>query len=361
MKKLLTFFLLAAFIFGGWWTVQKVRQDQAQRAPEIKKTTTVELATIEDVINLTGVVQPVVSTEVKSEVTGRIETVEVRNGQAVKRGDFLLQLAKQERLSELREAERNYEAFQLRLERARRDYEREQELKEKGFTNEKSYLDARTDLEIAEIDLTVREARLEKSRETLAKTTILAPHDGIVSHLDLTPGQVIVGATSVNEGTVLMKINDPTRLYVSSDVTEIDINKLRHGMEAGVSFDALAGEEFTGQIAAITNYAEEKENQRVFGVQVTFEALNKTIRQGITANVTVPLQKVEDVPALLLSSIFLEEDRSFVYVELAGGEFEKREVETGLRNAFNVQILSGVEVGEQVSLIRPSAMADNPF
>jgi hypothetical protein len=72
--------------------------------------------------------------------------------------------------------------------------------------------------------------------------------------------------------------------------------------------------------------------------------------------VTVPLRKVEDVPALLLSSVFVEEESSFVFVELEDGSFEKREVETGLRNAFNVEILSGVELGERVSLVRRSEM-----
>ena len=71
-------------------------------------------------------------------------------------GDILIELEKQERLSEVEEAERNYQADQLRVERAKRDFERERELKEKGYTDEKAYLDAKTDLEIAEIELAVR-------------------------------------------------------------------------------------------------------------------------------------------------------------------------------------------------------------
>ena len=58
---------------AAWWTVQKVRDDQASREPVRVKTAEVKLATIEDSIFLTGVVEPLVSTDVKSEVTGRIE------------------------------------------------------------------------------------------------------------------------------------------------------------------------------------------------------------------------------------------------------------------------------------------------
>ena len=353
MKRIIIPILLVALVAGGWWTIHKVLQDKAERAPARDKSAVVDLATIEEVINLTGIVEPVVSTDVKSEVTGRIEVVAVVNGQSVKEGDLLLELEKQERLSELKEVERNYEAYQLRVDRAQRDYEREQELKEKGYTNEKSYLDARTDLEIAEIEQTVQQARLEKSKETLAKTTILAPHDGVVSHMDLTQGQVIVGATSVNEGTVLMKINDPTQLYVSSDVTEIDVNKLKQEMAAVVSFDALPDEEFEGKIVSIDNYAERKNNQRVFGIEVTFSAENALVRQGISANLKVPLRKAFDVPSLLLSAIFVEKGESYVYVIRGEEDYERRSVEVGLRNAFNVEILSGVELGERVSLTRP--------
>jgi len=353
MKKVFIVLFLVGIAAGAWWTIEKVREDQQAREPLRQKTAEVKLATIEESIDLTGVVEPVVSTEVKSEVTGRIKEIFVVGGQAVKAGDVLLELEKQERLSELQEVERNYEAYQLRVERARRDYEREQELKKKGYTNDKSYQDAGTDLDIAEIELTVQQARLEKARETLAKTTIRAPHDGVVSHLGLNQGQVIVGATSVNEGTVLMKINDPTQLYVSSDVTELDVNKLSKGMKARVTFDALPGEEFPGTIDSITNYAEQKDNQRVFGLVVTFTAENTLIRQGISANLVVPLRKVTEVPALLLSGVFFEDEKSYVFVVKGEGEYEKREVKTGLRNAFNVQILSGVELGETVSLIRP--------
>ena len=80
----------------------------------------------------------------------------------------------------------------------------------------------------------------------------------------------------MNDGTVLLKVNDPNRLYVSSDVTEIDVNKLEAGMPAVVTFDSLSGQEFEGQIATIANYAEEKERQRVeqrvFEVMVTFSS-----------------------------------------------------------------------------------------
>ena len=242
------------------------------------------------------------------------------------------------------------------MERARRDYEREQELREKGFTNQKTYLDAKTDLEIAEIELNVRLARLERARETLAKTTILAPHAGVVSHLDLSEGQVIVGATSVNEGTVLMKINDPTVLLVETRVTEIDYNRIHEGMSARVTFDALPDQEFVGEITSITNYAERVDNQRVFGVEVNFVAHGAQVQPGISANIEVPIARAEDVPAVVLSAIFVEGQKAYAYVRAADGTFEKREVETGVRNAFNVQITSGLEVADVVSLVKPDGL-----
>ncbi|MGE9295555.1 MAG: efflux RND transporter periplasmic adaptor subunit, partial [Puniceicoccales bacterium] len=298
--------------------------------------------------------EPVVSTEVRSEVTGRIDKIYINDGQQVKEGQVLLELEKTERQTELEEAERLYEAQKMRVIQARRDYQRLAGLREKNFTNEKDFLDSETNLGLSEIELEVLKARLDKATDNLAKTTIVAPHEGTVSNFDLNPGQVITGATSVNEGTTLMTINDLMRLHVRTKINELDINKIDEGMPARITFDALSDEEFVGEVEQIFSYAEEEGNERIFRVLVTFKAENRLIRPGISAKVTFPIAEVNNVPVVIPTALF-KAGEGFVAYRQNGEGWDKIPVETGLSDVHRVEIKSGLATGDVVSLTLPAS------
>lgn len=214
-------------------------------------------------------------------------------------------------------------------------------------------MDYRIAFELMEIELAVREARLEKARDNLKKTTIRAPHDGIITEMDLNEGQVITGATSVNEGTQLMRINNLERLFIQIDVNELDIGKIREGMEARVGFDALPDEEFSGEVERKFPYAREEGGQRVFRLHIGFDVADERILPGISADVTIPVEVMEDVPVVLMSAVFTEKGEKVVYRLDEGGRFRRRVVETGIDDLQNIHIIRGVEPGDVLSLKRP--------
>ncbi|MEO0795106.1 MAG: efflux RND transporter periplasmic adaptor subunit [Verrucomicrobiota bacterium] len=355
MKIITTLIVVALFAAGGWWTWSRLQDESNRDKPEGPRTATVGMGSIEDLVVAGGYVEPIISTEVRSEITGRIESIMIEDGEKVDGGQTLLELEKTERQTELEEAERLFDAQKLRLERARRDFKRLDELRSKNFTNEKDFLDAKTELDLMEIDLEVRRARLENAKENLAKTTIIAPHEGVVGNFDLNPGQVITGATSVNQGTTLMTINDLLRLHVRTKVNELDINKIREGMSARITFDALPNEEFVGEVEQIFSYAESEGNERIFRVLITFESTDDRIRPGISAKVTLPIAEAKDVPVVIPTALFKADDGFVAYVQ-NGEAWEKVAVETGLSDMQNVEIISGLKDGDVVSLSLPEAV-----
>lgn len=356
MKSLSTLIIVALLIAGGWWTWTRLEQESEKAKPKPPQTSKVEIGSIEDVVTAGGYVEPVISTEVRSEITGRVETIHIKDGQKVQAGQVLLELEKTERLTELDEAERLYDAQVLRLEQARRDYARLEDLRAKNFTNEKDYLDAKTELGLMEIELEVRRARLDKAKENLAKTTILAPHEGVVGNFDLNPGQVITGATSVNQGTTLMTINDLLKLHVRTKVNELDINKISEGMKARITFDALPEENFEGVVSQIFSYAETEGNERIFRVLVTFESTDIRIRPGISATVSLPIAEAHDVPVVIPTALFKSGKGFVAYKQKGPGQWEKVEVETGLSDVHFVEVKSGLQTGDIVSLTLPDGM-----
>jgi len=354
MKYLSSIIILALLAAGAWWTWDRLQAESEKSRPQGPKTAEVEIGSIEDVVTAGGYVEPVISTEVRSEVTGRIAEIHIEDGEKVEAGQVLLELEKTERQTELEEAERLFEAQKLRVIQARRDYERLAGLREKNFTNEKDYLDAETELGLSEIELEVRRARLEKAKDNLAKTTILAPHEGVVSNFDLNPGQVITGATSVNEGTTLMTINDLVRLHVRTKVNELDINKINEGMPARITFDALPDEEFVGEVDQIFSYAEEEGNERIFRVLVSFEAGDQIIKPGISATVELPIAEAKDVPVVIPTALF-RSGEGFVAYRQNGDGWDKITVETGLSDVRVVEIKTGLQPGDIVSLSLPDS------
>lgn len=320
-----------------------IRTDQAERRD------------VESVVTATGEVLPLRNSIVKSEISGRITEIHIDEGDRVERDQLLLELDRKSLRAGVREAERNVEAERLRLEKARRDYTRQEGLYEKEFVGDQTYLDSKTDLELARLNLEIAEARLEEAEEDLAKSAILAPHEGIVTRLDVSEGEVVSGASSVSEGTELLTVAELDELYMEADINEVDVDKLEEGDPAVLTFDSIPGFEVEGELNSIALSARKEDNVRVFPIRVIFTAKDQRIRPGISATVEIPIARAEDAVSVLLSAVFNDPDSGeHVYVRKARGDWERREVEVGINNLQHAEIKSGLEAGEVVALNRPA-------
>ncbi|MFP4167188.1 MAG: efflux RND transporter periplasmic adaptor subunit, partial [Opitutales bacterium] len=221
-----------------------------------------------------------------------------------------------------------------------------------GFLGEEEYLDARTDLEVAELNLRNAEARLEEHLEDLSKTVIRAPHDGMVTRLDVVEGEVISGVSSTSQGTEVLTVAELDELYMEADINEVDVELFETGDVARLSFDALQELEVEGSIDTISSSARKDGEVRVFPIEIVFDAPDAGIRPGISATAEIPVAAEDDVVSVLLSTVFKGEDGSYVYLKRADG-WDRRSVETGINNLQHVAILSGLEVGDEVALRRP--------
>lgn len=352
MKKVIAIIILVALGVGAYYAWTKIQEESQPTGPAFATTSVSSIQTIEEAIEASGYVQPEVSTDVRSEISGRIARIYVEPGETVTRGQKLVELDPTTLVSEHTEAQRLYQAELLRLEQARRNYERLKDLYAKNFAQESEFLDAETAYELAKIQVEVRRAQLEKAEDNLSKTVILAPQSGVVADLNINEGQVIIGATSVNQGTLLMVIHDLSDLYVKLAVNELDIEKLSPGIEAEITFDAIPNKTFIGKISAIHPFAVNENNLRVFTVEITFDPGETRVRPGISANVRIVTQRAVDVVAVGLSAVFNEHGKHYVYVVDENGNREKRPVKTGINNNMWIEIKEGIEAGETVSLVR---------
>ncbi len=305
---------------------------------------------IEECVEASGFVESVrPAFDVRSEIGGRIANILVETGSQVKAGDRLVELDDTLPTAELEEATRNEQLSRLECERAERDLRRQESLYAEGFSTEKARLDAGTEAAFARIRREVAATRLGKARTNLSKTVVKAPFDGYIADLSVSPGQII-GANS----TLLMRLHDFSKLRVVAKFNEFDAARMAVGRGATVAFDSLPGVEAPGTIAYVSPFASLEQNLRVFTAKIDFSPKDAPVRPGVSSTVSIVTRRAAAAVCAPLPAVFARGAERFVYVKKPDGDFERREVETGLNDSAFVEIRRGLEEGETVALTRPA-------
>ena len=359
-KKIVSFAvlaMLAAFPFAGTGCEKVLNSGGVSANLPPVPTVKAERRTIEENIIVSGFVEPETATEIKSEINGKIIRINVENGDNVKKDDLLLEIDASTYKTEVDAAERTERQRELDVEKSERDMRRIKELFENDFATEQDYLDAVTSFETSKLQLEVVRSSLAKAREELSKTQIRAPHDGMVSDLDVYVGNVISGAGSFSNGTTLMKINDMKNLRVEADLNEIEANKIDLDSDAVLSFDSLPGTSFQGKVDYLSPFGVQDSATSTlykFPVRVKFQAGKRLIRPGISSNISILVSRAENAISVPSSAVFLEDDVRFVFVKAGEHRFERRKVEVGVGNLNFIEIKNGLNEGEDVAVTRPS-------
>ncbi len=155
----------------------------------------------------------------------------------------------------------------------------------------------------------------------------------------------MVPLTTFQEGTVLMTLADMSTLEFKGTVDEIDVGKLTEGMPVRIQVGALPGKTVAGKLTRIAPKAREKEGATVFDVEVAIDAANAEIvlRAGYSANADVIIQEKKDVLLIPERLVTLDGGKSFVEVPAAkpDAEPEKKEIQVGLSDGLNMEVLAG--------------------
>ena len=303
-----------------------------------------------------GTIDPETEIAIKSKISGVVKKLFVDAGSLVKAGDPMLEIRPDPTPLELAETKRNVEMESIALENARREFERAKQLKDKGFTSDK-------DFEISQKQFEQAKLRLEMAKEKLAliengkikiantniETIINAPTNGYVLEKMINVGDPIVPLTSYQAGTVLFTIADMKKLLFKGTVDEIDVGKLKEGMEAKIQVGALPGEPVTGILSKISLKARKEDNTTVFPVEITVEINeDRVLRAGYSANANIIIQQKDSVLAIPERVVTFRNDSAFV--NIPQGEAGKKEVyiNTGLSDAIYVEVIAGLKEGQEV-------------
>ncbi|MEO6324417.1 MAG: efflux RND transporter periplasmic adaptor subunit [Thermoanaerobaculia bacterium] len=216
-------------------------------------------------VNCNGRVQAKTKVDISSQVMGQIVNLAVREGDVVKKGDFLLQIDKAQFDASARAQQAGLEALFAQREsdrasraQAQRDYEREQKNFEGKISSEQALQKARQMMDVATANENATDRRIEQSRaqltsskDSLNKTTITAPIAGIVTARPVEAGENAMIGTMNNPGTVLLTISDMSVVEAQMEVDETDMPHVKVGQKAQLTVDAYPEKKYEGIVTEI--------------------------------------------------------------------------------------------------------------
>ncbi|HKP53187.1 MAG TPA: HlyD family efflux transporter periplasmic adaptor subunit [Chloroflexia bacterium] len=199
-----------------------------------------------------------------------------------------------------------------------------------------------TDLAILEQGIALAQLAVDNANAQLAESRLVSPIKGTLLEINLEVGEVISGLQPV------ATVADTTTLRIEADIDEIDIGRVSTGQAVTVTLDAYPGIAMKGEIVSLSPGASQKQGSTVYGATINFTPAEGVVpRAGMAANVDITAQRKDNV--LLLPNRAFETVGGRQYVTVTeGGNSSKVEVETGLSNTTDTEIVSGLREGQVV-------------
>ena len=334
---------------------------------------------IESVVTATGQIDPKVKVNISAHVIGKIERLYFREGDDVRRGQKLVELEKPMFIAQRDRARAELASRRIEVQRARAalqnaesTFGRAQSMQRQGIQAQEAFDRAAVERSNAQAayasaleGVRQAEASLRQATEDLSRTTLVAPLDGKVVQLNAREGEVVVTGTMNNPGSVIAVLADLSQILVEAEVGETEITGIRVGQPARIKVDAVTGREYTGHVAEIGSSAAVRQSAgsgiRYFKVKVAIDDPDDNLRPGMTSQasivtstvanaVVVPIQAVvERVPGASDDEDEDDDARKEKFVFMArDGKASMTNVKTGISDATDVAIVSGVSVGDPV-------------
>jgi HlyD family secretion protein len=204
-----------------------------------------------------------------------------------------------------------------------------------------------TDTQVRSAEVSVEQAMTDRDQaaQELAKYTLTASFDGVVSRVDVEIGSL------VSPGLPVVQLVDIDPLRVKVDVDEIDIRRISPGMGATVSIDALNNVELPAAIDRIALVGTNNGGIVTYPVEVALSNTDSRVRPGMTSEAEVVVDSRDDVLVVPNEFVRLERrlNRAFVNLVQPDGSLREIEIELGLQGTDTSEVLSGLQAGDVIA------------
>ncbi|SFZ90806.1 HlyD family secretion protein [Flaviramulus basaltis] len=315
----------------------------------------------------TGKLNPEEEIELKPQISGIVDEILVEEGDIVKKGDLIAKIRVVPNEQSLVSAKSRISSSKLSYDNSKILYDRNKSLFEKGVISQQdfensslSFNQAKESLNQAQNDYQIiKQGSLSGGNS--ANTNIIAQISGTVLEIPVREGDQVIESNNFNAGTTIATVADMSKMIFEGKVDEAEVGKLQEGKEIKVLLGAIMGKEFPAKLTFIAPKGNEENGAVQFTVKadVTIEE-NTKIRAGYSANAEIDIESKDSVFAIKEALLQYNRitEKPFVEILEDNNKYRKENVELGLSDGINVEILEGVKKGDKIKVWNKASKDD---
>ena len=307
----------------------------------------------------TGKLNPEEEIELKPQISGIVDRIVVEEGDMVKKGDLIATIRVVPNEQALVSSNSRIKSNKLALDNAQVIYDRNKTLFEKGVISRQDFENTELSLNQAREDYAQSQndyqiiKRGSVSGGSGANTSIVAQISGTILEIPVREGDQVIESNNFNAGTTIATIADMSKMIFEGKVDESEIGKLSEGKEIVVVLGAIDQEEFPAKLTFLAPKGVEENGAVQFTIKAdVIISPSVKIRAGYSANAKIDIASRDSVMCIREALLQFNRitDQPFVEIRNASGRFIKKNVELGLSDGINVEILDGVEEKDQIKV-----------
>lgn len=359
MKKFFKWAVIAliAIIFIGTFVFLYQKSQPTVTEYEIHQ---VSLMDIEKTTIITGKIEPRDEVNIKPQISGIITELYKVAGEVVQKDEVIAKVKVIPDMGNLSSAENRVKLADIALKQAQTDFDRMANLYKEKLVSAEEYEKSEVALKNAKAELTQAKDALNIVREgvslsnaQMSTTLIRSTIDGIILDIPVKVGNSVILSNSFNDGTTIATVADMTKLIFRGNIDETEVGRITDGMPVEITVGAVQDLKIPAVLEYISPKGVEKNGANQFEIKASLAIPEGAkLRSGYGANAEIVLDKRTKTVAVPESAIEFEENTAFVYVLTDSlskpMQFKRTKVATGLSDGINIEIKSGVKVGERV-------------
>ena len=347
LVALIAIVFLGTFLFLFWNSKPKERQYQE---------VTVARTDIQRSAVVTGKIVPRNEVNIKPQINGIIAELYKEAGQQVKEGEVIAKLRVIPDMNSLSSAQSRVRLAEINLKQAKTNYDREKSLYDKKLVSDEeydqvlqAYNQAKEEQAAAQESLEVIRDGVSSRNTTGSSTLVRSTITGLILDIPVKVGNSVIQANTMNDGTTVATVANMADLIFDGNIDETEVGSLVEGMPMRISIGALPDYSSEAALEYISPKATENNGANQFEIKAALKTgSGHTIRSGYSANAEIALETVSQVLSIPESALEFDGDDTFVWRKNAAGGYDRVQVTTGLSDGVDIEIKSGLSVGDKL-------------
>ena len=322
-------------------------------------TQTLITTTIEEKIVATGKVLPEDEVNIVPQIAGIIQEIYVEEGDEIFAGDLIARIKVVPNEQTLNSAEGRVKNAHIVMKNSIIEFERNKALDTKEIISEQEYnsSELRYNQDMQNLSNTKSDLQIIKlgssGGSSITNTNIRATVSGTILEIPVEEGDQVIQANTFNAGTIIATIADLNQMIFEGQVDEGEVGKLKVGMPLAVTLGAIENKEYEAKLRLIAPKGTEVAGAIQFKIEGEVYLDDEyVVRAGYSANASIITDKKSDITAI--SEALLQYDSKtknpYVEIETSSQKFVRRDVELGISDGVNAELLSGVKKSDKIKV-----------